>query len=303
LAKHLLFREGVITMKRKHHKCGVLAIFAFGLIVALSLWAAPALAADGCDCHTADPPTATPAHAPFVADVTDCANCHAGWTVPHPTFVKPMLGFKLFTMIQYDGTVSYFVGGRLSMPNRTRTGINGIVVYLQERAAGASEFSDIGQVTTQHPFFVGSNGEYHLVVSSPAKGTVYRAVAQGAARSTTLVPVSAVTKLKPALEVSRTRGLNRLGYARLGRRVVFAFRTAPAWFTGEKVKLTLKRGPEGHRRVVARAERRIGADASFGTFRWTLRLHKRGEYNVFARWPRTADHPAVSLRDWSFVVR
>jgi hypothetical protein len=59
------------------------------LAAALAIGAAPALAADGCTCHTADPPTATAAHAPLVAGVTDCTVCHLGRTAPTPVRSQP----------------------------------------------------------------------------------------------------------------------------------------------------------------------------------------------------------------------
>jgi len=273
------------------------------LATALAIGAAPALAASGCTCHTDASPTATPAHAPFVAGITDCNVCHAGWTAPHPTFVEPRLEFKPYMYISPDGKLTYYLNGRLTKPNRPRTGINGVLIYLQERAAGASKFTDVGQTTTQHAL-LGSDGNYGLRVDSTAKGTVYRAVAQGAVRSTILVPNrSAAVMMKPALELWKMRGLNNVGHIRLGRSVVAIGRAAPSWFVGEKVKLTLKRGPDGHQRVVTRVERRIRNAGTLGTFRWMITFHKRGEYALYARWPRTADHPAVSAGEWWFTVK
>jgi hypothetical protein len=286
-------------MKRKTILATVLCL----AVAALGIGAAPALAADGCTCHTDATPTATPAHVPFVASVTDCTTCHVGWVVPHAAFLKPVPGFKPFMTIKSDGSVDCVVGGRLAKPNRARTGINGIVVYLQERAAGAGEFTDIGQDTTHHPFFFGPNGTYRLVIDSTAKGTVYRAVAQGAARSTIVVPVSATARMQPALELWRMRGLDNVGHVRRGRSVVAIGRAAPSWFVGEKVKLTLKKGPDGNQRVVRRVERRIRDGGTLGTFRWKITFHKRGEYALYARWPRTADHPAVSAVEWWFTVK
>ena len=286
-------------MRRKIILATVLCV----AVATLGIGAAPALAAGGCTCHTVAPLTAPTPHAPYVVSVTDCTTCHVGWTAPHPTFVEPLLGFRPFVYIDRDGKLTYHLNGRLTKPNRARTGINGVLVYLQERAAGASEFTDVGQSTT-HGMPLGKNGHYGLPVDSTAKGTVYRAVAQGAAGSTILVPNrSAAVKMTPALELWRMRGLDKLGNVHPGRSVVAIFRAAPTWFVGEKVKLTLKRGPDGHRRVVARVERRIRDDGTLGTFRWKLTLHQRGEYWVYARWPKTADHPAVSVVDWWFTVK
>ena len=117
----------------------------FCLATAVVIGAAPALAASGCTCHTAVPPTggAPAAHAPFVVGVADCTICHQGWTVPHPTAVQPRLEF-MAEAIGDPVTMS----GRLSVK---RHGLNGVVVYLQQRASAAGEFTDVAQVITSTP--------------------------------------------------------------------------------------------------------------------------------------------------------
>ena len=115
------------------------------LPAALAIGAAPALAADGCDCHTAVPPIggAPAAHAPFVAGVADCTTCHKGMTVPHPKLVEPKLEF-MAEAIGNPVTMS----GHLAVGQR---GLNGVVVYLQQQLSGASEFTDVAQVATVRP--------------------------------------------------------------------------------------------------------------------------------------------------------
>ena len=68
----------------------------------LAIWAAPALAADGCTCHTAEPPTATAAHAPFVAGVAELrrpAPHGRGGAAPGGASSHAVRRFKPFTSI------------------------------------------------------------------------------------------------------------------------------------------------------------------------------------------------------------
>ncbi len=71
---------------------------------------------------------------------------------------------------------------------------------------------------------------------------------------------------------------------------------------GEKVKLTLKRGSDGHQRVVQRVERIIRDASTLGTFRWTITPRTRGEYALSARWPATAEHASVFAVEWWFIL-
>lgn len=284
-------------MRRKIVLCAVLCL----AVATLGIAAAPALAADGCTCHTADPPTAAAAHAPFVAGLTDCTTCHVAWVVPHPTVLEPRLLFKPSVFINDDGTLTYVLDGRLAKPNRARSGINGVIVYLQERESGAIEYADVGQVTTQS-VFLGNRGNFRMFISSTAKGMVYRAVAQGRAGSPVIVPSFSVARMTPGLTL-KMRGLDKVGNMRLGRSVVALGRAAPTWFVGEKVRLLLVKGPDSRPRVVQRVERTIRDAGTLGAFRWKITPKTPGEYFVRATWPRTADHPRATAGEWFVTVK
>jgi cytochrome c5 len=101
---------------------------------ALGIGAAPALAADGCTCHTAVPPTdgAPAAHATLVVGV-DCTTCHADWAVPHPDVATGLrLGFS-----GRSAETGYQLKGRLGLSGPMGAmillGHPGVLVYLQQR--------------------------------------------------------------------------------------------------------------------------------------------------------------------------
>jgi hypothetical protein len=171
-----LQRGEVITLKRNHRRCGVLTILALGLVVALGLGAGPALAADGCDCHTVEPLTAPAAHTPYVAAVTDCATCHTAWTAPHPDVGSAMVwlstkdtaaGCGLTGRVGLFPTIPRWLGSFAAVPHP------GVAVYFQQRLAGTSEFVDLGQGVTD------ADGRATFTVTSPAARVIYRAVALG----------------------------------------------------------------------------------------------------------------------------
>jgi hypothetical protein len=140
---------------------------------ALASGAAPALARDGCDCHTAVPPTngAPAAHTPFVAIVSDCTVCHTDWVVPHPHAEAPWLFVDRTPYVYGTHRLSGFVGVGVDLWIVRRH--PGVVVYLQERAWGETAFTDLGQVTT------GAKGRFDFRVASPPRFATYRAIAQG----------------------------------------------------------------------------------------------------------------------------
>ena len=186
----------------------------FCLATALAIGAAPALAASGCICHTAVPPTggAPAAHAPFVVGVADCTTCHQGWTVPHPTAVQPRLEF-MAEAIGDPVTMS----GRLSVKRR---GLNGVVVYLQQRASASSEFTDLAQAITFTPMLMDAGRFFGGAGASDAKGTSYRAVSQGVAGAAVVMPALTEARLRPSVGISEMRGLGANEQLRLGRSVV-----------------------------------------------------------------------------------
>lgn len=265
----------------------------------LAAFAGPAPATDGCDCHSAVPPTATAAHAPFVTGAATCADCHVGWATPHPAFARARVSFTPYLAINPDGSQTVVLGGRLLAAGH---GVDGALVHVQERAAGVAGFTDVGLNTTRSGFFV-PRGSFGVVATETAMGTTYRAVAHGVAGTTVVTPaVSAQVKLTPALEFHKVRGLDKIGNLKLGRRAVALGRTAPVWFAGEKVRLTLVRGPEEEQRVERRAERVLRAQGDFGAFQWTVTPKHRRAYSIRATWPATADHPRVTA-DWWFEVK
>jgi hypothetical protein len=113
------------------------------LAAALVTGATPALAASGCTCHTAVPPTggALAAHAPLVVGVTDCTTCHKGMTVPHPELLKPAL---CVGMPHVDGLGTNVDGG-LSRPWKP---LAGVVVYMQTREPTGTVYTDAGKLKT-----------------------------------------------------------------------------------------------------------------------------------------------------------
>jgi len=272
------------------------------LAAALTIGAAPALAASGCTCHTTDPPTATAAHAPLVAAVSDCTVCHAGMTVPHPSLVEPKLVFGAEAYIADSGQEEMYLSGRLRAAGK---GVNGVVVYLQQRASGASEFSDVGQVTTHRILMIGDgffSSDGDSLTAAMAEGTSYRAVSQGQSGATVLTPRMSTVTLTPTLTLWKLSGL-RNGNLRLGRSAVAIWRAAPSWLAGEKVRLILEK-LRGTRFVRVRMVERILRDDGLSCrCRWEVTPRTRGVYQMTAAWPATAKHPRITAGDWAFEVK
>jgi len=275
-------------MEGMHHKCGALAVFVLGLIVSLSLGAAPALAADGCDCHTADPPTATAAHTPYVASISDCTDCHAEWTVPHPA------AYGQYHRVSFDpsgpelwGYVWYlrvFPGGWMP-PSHGAEPPNGIApqadvdVYLQQQPWGQTAWTDLGQAVTD------SAGRYTFTLASePPRFTVFRAIAAGHLGAlpyeTTgvLLPTVATSKMAPQLTL-KYRGLHKRTL-KLGRRVRATVTVAPADI-GVKLKLRFqKRVRSEWRNVRQSGALVVQLPSTSGTVSLRFRPHSRGWYRA-----------------------
>ncbi len=266
----------------------------FCLATALAISAAPALAASGCSCHTAVPPTggAPAAHAPLVVGVTDCTTCHQGWTVPHPTAVEPRLEF-MAEAIGDPVTMS----GRLSVKRR---GLNGVVVYLQQRASASSEFTDLAQAITFIPILMDGGRFFGGAGASDAKGTSYRAVSQGVAGAAVVMPTLTKARLRPSVDISEMRGLGRNEQLRLGRSVVAFGGVAPSWLAGEKVRFALEKKTSRGQRVQVRAQRVITDES---TITWKVTPATRGRYIITVELAATADHPGAGGASWWFTVR
>ena len=260
---------------------------------ALGIGAAPALAASGCTSHTAVPPTngAPAAHAPFVVGV-DCTTCHVGWTVPHPEVVEPRLEF-MAEAIGDPVTMS----GRLSVK---RHGLNGVVVYLQQRASAASKFTDVAQAITSTPILRDAGRFYGGAGASDARGTSYRAVSQGVAGAAVVMPALTEARLRPSVGISEMRGLGSNEHLRLGRSVVAFGPVAPSWLAGEKVGFALEKKTSRGQRVQVRALCVITAES---TISWKVTPGTRGKYIITVKLAATADHPGASGASWWFTVR
>ena len=260
---------------------------------ALGIGVAPALA-DGCICHTAAPPTngAPAAHAPLVVGVTHCKTCHKGMTVPHPKLVKPRLEF----MAEACGD-PVTMSGRLSVKRR---GLNGVVVYLQQRASAASKFTDVAQAITSTPILMDAGRFYGGAGASDARGTSYRAVSQGVAGAAVVMPALTEARLRPSVGISEMRGLGSNEHLRLGRSVVAFGPVAPSWLAGEKVGFALEKKTSRGQRVQVRALCVITAES---TISWKVTPGTRGKYIITVKLAATADHPGASGASWWFTVR
>ena len=266
----------------------------FCLATALAIGAAPALAASGCTCHTAVPPTggAPAAHAPFVVGFSDCTTCHKGMTVPHPKLVEPKLEF-MAEAIGDPVTMS----GRLSVKRR---GLNGVVVYLQQRASAASGFTDLAQAITSTPMLMDAGRFFGGAGASDAKGTSYRAVSQGVAGAAVVMPALTRARLRPSVGISEMRGLGPNEQLRLGRSVVAIGGVAPSWLAGEKVRFALEKKTSRGQRVQLRAQCVITDES---TLSWKVTPATRGRYIITVKLAATADHPGASGASWWFTVR
>jgi hypothetical protein len=263
----------------------------------LGIGAAPALAADGCTCHTAVPPTATAAHAPFVTSVSDCTTCHVDWTVPHPESWRSILslfGRSTDTGYRLRGWVGVHIGG-LTPVTKAHPGV---VLYLQQRLWGATEFTDLTQVTTN------ANGNGVFTVASPTPYAAYRAVSQGhigvglfsddtalfRSRVAVLLPTPDLTLLirglLPGHPISPT--------AKLGRTLTVHGAVAPADLGG-KVTINVHKFVVATGKWVTRITVRRAISAT-GTYSWKWTPKHRGYYRVAARIPATAAHRGVVTR-------
>ena len=198
----------------------------------LAIGAAPALAADGCTCHTAASPTATAAHEPLVLSVTDCTVCHKGMTVPHPELLEP----TLYVGKPYAAGLGANVRGGLSRPWLP---LAGVVVYIQTREPAGTVYADAGKLKTDvRGLYVSGIG----VAAPPVLNLVPRAISQGLAGPPVVMPaisVPTVPRPTPTLTL-RLSGLTR-GAVRRGHAVIVAGKVTPTDMAGQKVRLTLQK--------------------------------------------------------------
>jgi hypothetical protein len=283
-------------MKRTSLLAVVLCLAAAAMLV---IAAAPALAQTGCDCHTAVPPTngAPAAHAPFVASVTDCTTCHVDWVVPHP---ESLSWPSVLALSGRSTDVGYRVHGWLGVHIGGLTPVTkphpGVAVYLQQRLWGATDWTDLTQVTT------GAKGRFGFTVASPPPYAAYRAVSQGhigvslfsdatalfRPRTTTLLPTPDLTI---AIRGFMTGGLQPQA-VKLGRTLTVHGVVAPV-DVGGKVTIRVQKRVN-HKWVTRVTVKR--AISGTGTYRWKWTPQTRGAFRVDAWIPTTVAHEGVVKR-------
>ena len=297
-------------MRRKIVLAVVLCLVA---AAGLGIGAAPALAASGCTCHTAAPPTggAPAAHAPLVVGVTHCTTCHKGMTVPHPKLVELelSLGARLPPRPYLKGDPVIELSGRLTRPSghgRGR-GVNRVAVYLQQRAPGETKFVTVSKVTTSriaYPtlaprYYIYVDGNFAGRVTSPIWGATYRAVSRGVAVAGEPVvkPGSVEALLKPSTRLGLGGLDEKWGPLKLGRSVTAGWRAFPAELVaGEMATFTLVKDKE----VVQTGEATI---SSTGRFRWQVTPTTTGrEYWIYITVAATAVHTEFGGRLGHFKV-
>lgn len=274
-------------MKRKI----VLATVVCLAVATLGIGAAPALATDGCTCHTTEPPTATAAHASLVAAVTDCTTCHKGMTVPHPELLEPTL-----TLV----TVPGFLGGdpsafvRLFLPFKP---LGGVTVYVQGKAADATGYTDLDHGTTNR------DGEaYTRTVPRPVpEGMTFRAISQGRTGPPVVKPAFSVSPVEPPAisAVLRLRGLTSYRL-RLGRTVTFRATWTPTDLAGQRAHFRVQRWAHGDEVWGRSFLRTINAE---GLMTYRFRPRTRGLYTVFAGMGGTAAYQGFQTDARRFRVK
>lgn len=272
-------------MKRKI----VLALLCLAT-AALGIGAAPALAADGCICHTADSQTATAAHAPLVAAVTDCTTCHKGMTVPHPELLEP----TLYVGKPYAAGIGVDVRGGLSRPWLP---LAGVVVYIQTREPAGTVYADVGKVKTDvRGLYVSGIG----AIGPPAFNLVLRAISQGLAGPPVVMPAISVPRApKPTPTLTlRLSGLTR-GAVRRGHAVTVAGKVTPTDMAGQKVRLTVQKWLVNKARwPVTGASLVVNRTISAtGAYSWKYTPKHPGLYRVKAKIANTSAYNAA-ITDW-----
>jgi hypothetical protein len=255
-----------MNMKRKIVLATVLCL----AVAALGIGAAPASAAGGCTCHTDEPPTATAAHEPFVASVTDCTSCHLGMTVPH----TGLLTMAIFTLDGRSIDAGYRLHGNgydiLNLGHSVKRA--NVTVYLQHRAPGETVFTDLGQTATN------KYGNFGFTVASPVPYACYRAVEQGQiVPSRIALPCIRILTATPTLTLG-LRGLTH-GAVALGHGVRAFGRAQPTDMAGETVQFKVRKWVQTKWVTLTTAERACSETA---TYTWTYTAKTRGLYKVRA---------------------
>ena len=276
-------------MKRKIVLAVMLCLAATAI---LAMGAAPALAADGCDCHTVEPLTAPAPHDPYVASVSDCTVCHVDWTVPHPSAARE----SFVSLRGRSSEAGYKLGGRVGFATpMVFIGHPDVLLYLQQRLWGATAWTDLTQVTS------GAKGGFTFTVASPPPLATYRAIAEGhvatlsGGGTSVFMPKKTTLLPKPELSIGiagfLTGALGEALTTRLGRTLTVSGAVAPADLGG-KVTIRVHKlvGVAGRWVTRITVKRAISAR---GTCSWKFTPKSRGEYRVDARIPATAAHSSV----------
>ena len=271
-----------MKMKRRTVRVTVLCL----AVAALGIGAAPAPAADGCDCHTAVPPTggAPAAHAPLVASVTACTTCHIGMTIPHsgaPTSA-------IFNMGGTSIAAGYRLGGHaydILMLGKSVKRAD-VTVYLQQRVPGEAVFTDLGRATTN------KYGNFGFTVKSPVRYAYYRAIAQGhIVPSRIALPCLCGLPATPKLTLA-LRGLTN-GAVPLGHGITAEGKARPADMAGETILFKVQKWLKTKWVKVFTLDSIINANATY-----TLSYTKgRGLYRVRVIHVHSADY-ATARTPW-----
>jgi len=270
-------------------------VLCLAVAAALGIGAAPAVAADGCDCHTAVPPTggAPAAHAPLVVSVTACTTCHKGMTVPHPPLVEPTLWGEFW----FDPIIGRPVtGGSLHIP---WVPLGGVTVYVQGKAADATAYTDIGDFTTHR------DGYFRAVLmrGSISEDMTFRAISQGLAGPPVVMPAldgpRVIDDLPTPTLTWRLRGPVD-GTLRLGKSVTATARVSPTDLAGPKPMFEVHKRIAGDWRWHLTVSRTLSAT---GTYSWTWTPRHRGLFKMFAGIRRTAAYDGWATHSRIFRVK
>jgi len=287
-------------MRRKIVRAVVLCLAA---TAALAIGAAPALAASGCTCHTAVPPTggAPAAHAPLVVGVTDCTTCHKGMTVPHPDLIKPSLTVGLVR-----DEFSFSATGGLSIP---WVPLAGVTVYPQSKAADATDWTTLNPLKPGSRIATDGAGYWRRLVgmiNTPLpEGTTFRAISEGLAGPPVMMPALSgpFTPSIPTLTLT-LRGLKD-GVVGVNP-VTAKGKAIPVELAGQKVQVRVQRWMYGSARTikiwrrVGGATRTIGAAGDY-SYRFTPKV--RGQYRIRTFMDATAAYRDVTTGWWRFRVK
>ena len=268
---------------------------------ALGIGAAPALAASGCTCHTAVPPTggAPAVGAPLVVGL-DCTTCHTDWTMPHPVSspLWPRLtGRTVATGYQLEAWVG---ATRVVLPmTLVSVAHPGVVVYLQQRLWGAAEFTDLTHMTT------GGDGKCSFTVPSPAPFAAYRGIAQGhvgalVGGGTALFEPGASVLLPKAVATLKLLGL-RSGAVKLGSSVRVSGTVKPADIGGNVHFIVQSQRQSGGWQTRPRLWGKATISAT-GTYSWRFTPKGRGLWRVQVSTDGHSETTRAGSSPWGKVV-